>query len=184
MKNKVDGHGCGRFWKTIFKVFWIDGVAKIRFLWLSMDEGKVSKWRKLRKMVKDGEWKNRGIRLWHFWKKVNNVFGLKWWEFFGRNGVCTYEFSDLEYAWNSIKNALKNDFRTMLQSLCENSHWLCAWCEILTESLLFVLAPLFSFVSLLCEFFKLSSCMNTSKLILKQVKTNLQLGIKTKTCII
>ena len=37
----------------------MDGISKIGFLRLSVDEGKVSKWRKLRKMIKDGEWKNR-----------------------------------------------------------------------------------------------------------------------------
>ena len=48
--------------------------------------------------------KNRGMRQWKFWKKMKSDFGLKIVEVFGRNGVCIYEFSDLENAWNSIGN--------------------------------------------------------------------------------
>ena len=47
MKIKVDGHAWNGFEIRFFKKFWMDGISKIGFLRLRMDEGKVSNGRKL-----------------------------------------------------------------------------------------------------------------------------------------
>ena len=47
MKIKVDGHAWNGFEIRFLKKFWMDGISKIGFLRLRMDEGKVSNGRKL-----------------------------------------------------------------------------------------------------------------------------------------
>ena len=83
-----------------------------------------------------------------------------------------------------FQNALKIHFRTMHYHCAKFRTECCMVRKLALRAFLLEFLPCSPLFHLHFEFFKLPTCMNTSELILKQLKTNLQLRIKTKTCII